>query len=486
MPPELKKKLAHFQLDGANTDTLREVGKHLIPELDNVLKAFYVRALADPDTAAFFDSPDRVDFARNAQKKHWTRLLSGQFDEDYLASVDRIGRTHARINLPLDTYMSAYSLATSDLIVALFKRVPLRRRGRLADMVGVLTRTFAMDIERVVETCFNILAEDQTAAFAHLNTAIDKLAGGDLTHAIPDPRHSDYPVRFDDVRQKMNTATANLRTTMTQVSGTMSSLGKIIAEVASASDDLSQRTANQAASLEETAAAVHELSINVASSAENTSEADQVAARAADSATEGARTVQEASGAMTRIQTSSDQITRIIGLIDDIAFQTNLLALNAGVEAARAGTAGRGFAVVAEEVRVLAGNASGAARQITELVTNSSKEVAAGVELIDNAGKNLQTIVDSFERVSSLTGAIAAASGEQSTALSEVNSAVSQMDKVTQQNAAMVEQTTAATTIMRQNAAQVETALAGLKLFDTPPAHTGNASTRRNADAKAA
>ena len=473
MTPELKKKLAQFQLDGSDTDTLREVGRLLIPELDTVLKAFYARALRDPDTAAFFVTPDRVDFARNAQKKHWSRLLTGDFGDDYLASVDRIGRTHARINLPLDTYMSAYSLATSDLIAALFKRVPRRSRGRLADMIGVLTRAFALDIERVVETCFSILAEEQTAAFSHLNTAIDKLADGDLTHVIPAPQHSDYPVRFDDVRQKLNAATANLRATMTQVTGTMADLGKIIGEVASASDDLSQRTANQAASLEQTAAAVHELSVNVASSAENTAEADQVAANAAQTAMEGARTVQEASGAMTRIQTSSDQITRIIGLIDDIAFQTNLLALNAGVEAARAGSAGRGFSVVAEEVRVLAGNASGAARQITELVSNSSKEVATGVDLIDNAGRNLQAIVDSFEKVSSLTATIATASGEQSTALSEVNSAVSQMDTVTQQNAAMVEQTTAAASMMRRNAADVESALAGLKLTN---GHTaGNA-----------
>ncbi|WP_455749350.1 methyl-accepting chemotaxis protein [Mameliella alba] len=254
---------------------------------------------------------------------------------------------------------------------------------------------------------------------------------------------------------------------MTQVTGTMSNLVKIIEEVSAAADDLSERTANQAASLEETAAAVHELTENVASSAKNTQEANQVAATASQTALEGARTVEEASGAMTRIQTSSDQITRIIGLIDDIAFQTNLLALNAGVEAARAGSAGSGFAVVAEEVRVLAGNASDAARQITELVSNSSKEVTSGVDLIDNAGRNLKAIVESFEKVSGLSAAIAAASSEQSTALSEVNSAVSQMDSVTQQNAAMVEQTTAAASIMRQNATEVAAALAGLKIGGT-------------------
>lgn len=482
MTNDLTKKLSHFQLDGKNAELLREVGTLLQPELDAVLAAFYTRAQADPEAAAFFDGPERMDYARNAQKKHWTRLLSATFDADYLASVDRIGRTHARINLPLDTYMSAYSLATSDLVTALFKRVPRRKRAQLATMVGVLTRAFALDIERVVETCFRIQAEEQSAAFAHLNTAIDKLAEGDLTHVIPGPDNSDYPERFDDVRRKLNGATDSLRDTMTKVTGTMANLVKIIEEVSAAADDLSQRTANQAASLEETAAAVHELTENVASSAENTQEADRVAASAAQTAMEGARTVEEASGAMNRIQTSSDQITRIIGLIDDIAFQTNLLALNAGVEAARAGSAGRGFAVVAEEVRVLAGNASDAARQITELVSNSSKEVTSGVDLIDNAARNLQAIVDSFDKVSSLSAAIAAASSEQSTALSEVNSAVSQMDSVTQQNAAMVEQTTAAAAIMRQNASEVERALAGLRLHGSA-ASPAQVATRNQAAA---
>lgn len=463
MDNELKKKLAHFALDGENTALLREVGSLLIPELDAVLVKFYVRAQADPESAAFFTGPERMDFARTAQRKHWERLLSADFNEDYLASVDRIGRTHARIDLPLETYMSAYSLATSDLIDALISKLPRRRRRRLGAMVGVLTRAFALDIERVVETCFRILAEEQTAAFGHLNTAIDKLALGDLTHVIPGPDTSDYPRRHDDVRQKFNGATAGLRDTMSEVTGTLTTLVSIIEEVSTAANDLSLRTANQAASLEQTAAAVHELTENVSSSASNTAEANTVAAAAAQTAMEGEGTVNQASAAMSRIQTSSDKITQIIGLIDDIAFQTNLLALNAGVEAARAGTAGRGFAVVAEEVRVLAGNASDAARQITDLVSNSSKEVASGVDLIDTAGGTLKAIVASFEKVSGLASAIAAASSEQSTALSEVNSAVSQMDTVTQQNAAMVEQTTAAASLMRHNAGELEHSLAKLK-----------------------
>ena len=483
MTDDLTKKLAHFNLDGDNIALLRNVGQILRPELDAVLAQFYSRAMADPDSAAFFDGPNRMDSARNAQKKHWDRLLNADFNADYLASVDRIGRTHARIDLPLDLYMSAYTLATSDLINLLVDKLPRRQKGKLGAMVGVLTRAFALDIERVVEICFRIQAEEQSAAFAHLNTAIDKLAAGDLTHVIPAPQDSDYPPRYDTVRTKLNGATESLCGTISTVTLTMETLGKIIGEVSTAADDLSQRTANQAASLEETAAAVHELSANVSSSAENTSQANTVAAAAAQTAMEGASTVQEASGAMSRIQNSSDQITRIISMIDDIAFQTNLLALNAGVEAARAGNAGRGFAVVAEEVRVLAGNASDAARQITDLVSKSSREVTSGVELIHDAGKTLQAIVASFEQVSGLSSSIAAASSEQSTALSEVNSAITQMDTVTQQNAAMVEETTAAAAIMRKNAADVAEALARLQVAPTKgtPVETGATPSRRTA-----
>lgn len=483
MSNDLQKKRAHFQLDGAHATLLREVGELLDPELDNVLDAFYSRAQADPEMAAFFKGQDRMVFARNAQKAHWRRLLAARFDADYLASVDRIGRTHARIDLPLEAYLSYYTLASSDLIVALMRRVPRRRRKQVGQMICVLTRAFALDVERVVETCFRIQAEEQTAAFAHLNTAIEKLSAGDLTHVIPGPADSDFPPRFDDVRCKLNAAIASLRDTLGTVTGTMSDLVRIISDVSRSADDLSQRTASQAASLEETAAAMHELSENVASSARNTVAADKVAFAASSTAEEGAQTVKNAAGAMARIQTSSDQIASIITAIDDIAFQTNLLALNAGVEAARAGSAGRGFAVVAEEVRVLAGNASDAARQINDLVSNSSHEVSNGVDLIDNAGCSLKAIVDSFQKVSALSAEVASASSQQSSALTEVNSAIGQMDTITQQNAAMVEQTTAAAAIMRQNAAEVERALALLKIG--PPVPQGQAD-RPGTEAEAA
>lgn len=469
MGNSLENKLSHFDLLGDKLNLLREVGAIVIPALDDVLESFYNRAGSDPEAAAFFDTPERMTFARGAQKKHWERLLTGAFDEDYLASVDRIGRTHARINLPLDVYMSAYSLATSDLIAALIQRIPLRKKRKLAAMIGVMTRAFALDIERVVQTFFDILSEEQNIAFDSLNTAIDRLAHGDLTYNIPGPDESAYPVRFDSVRVKLNDATCSLQDIMGTVTECMHALSGNIQDVSSSTDDFAQRTAGQAASLEQTSAAVHELAEHVTQSSGNTTSASSVVSKATQTAVEGAKTMVDASDAMTRIHAASEEITNIIGMIDDIAFQTNLLALNAGVEAARAGEAGRGFAVVAQEVRGLAANASEAALQIKELVNKSSAEVATGVTLIDGAGRELEAAVTSFKEISRLTTEIASASSEQSISLREINSAVAQMDGATQQNAALVEATATATARMRHLAGRAETALDKLHISAKSP-----------------
>ncbi|MFW2588768.1 methyl-accepting chemotaxis protein [Sagittula sp. SSi028] len=482
MPQSFEDKLSAYQLDGSNLDHLRAAGQLLIPELDRVLENFYIRARANPEAAAFFDSPDHMDRARNAQKLHWERILRGEFDAEYFASIERIGRVHARIDLPITLYMSAYTLATSDLITIFLNKCRKGfRRAKLTtirEQLCVLNRAFALDIERVVDTTFRVQAEAQNAAFRHINDAIDRLADGDLTGTIPSPDNSDFPASFDPVRVKLNSATDKLGQTLAQASGTMQQLLGIIGDVNGAAMELSNRTASQAASLEETAAAIHELTENVRQSSQNTDLAKNVAGGAAQNARNGAETVSDASEAMGRIQTSSDRITQIIGMIDDIAFQTNLLALNAGVEAARAGTAGRGFAVVAEEVRVLAGNASDAARQIKDLVTGSSTEVATGVDLIQRAAETLDTIVRDFGQVSELSTDIATASSEQATALSEVNAAIAQMDSVTQQNAAMVEDTTGAADTMRGAAEQLMDLLANLRV--PPLAEQGSWETERH------
>jgi methyl-accepting chemotaxis protein len=215
-------------------------------------------------------------------------------------------------------------------------------------------------------------------------------------------------------------------------------------EITEASDDLSRRTEQQAASLEETAAALDQITEAVRRSAANAGDARDTVSAAKTGAERSGDVVRDTVTAMTGIEQSSRQIGNIISVIDEIAFQTNLLALNAGVEAARAGDAGRGFAVVATEVRALAQRSADAAREIKHLISASGREVENGVKLVGETGKALERIVAQVIKLDSLVGDIATAAQEQATGLNQVNTAVNQMDQLTQQNAAMVEESTAA------------------------------------------
>jgi methyl-accepting chemotaxis protein len=215
-------------------------------------------------------------------------------------------------------------------------------------------------------------------------------------------------------------------------------------ELSQAAADLSRRTEQQAASLEETAAAIDQITATVRRSTEGAAQADTAAQEAKTDAEESGETVRHAVAAMNEIEKSSQQIGQIIGVIDEIAFQTNLLALNAGVEAARAGDAGKGFAVVASEVRALAQRSAEAAKEIKALISTSTRQVGDGAQLVGKTGEALQRMVARVGEISILISEIAASSREQSLGLAQVNTAVNEMDKVTQQNAAMVEQSTAA------------------------------------------
>ncbi|TWO70622.1 hypothetical protein FN976_13770 [Caenimonas sedimenti] len=240
------------------------------------------------------------------------------------------------------------------------------------------------------------------------------------------------------------------------------------AQIAQGNLDLSQRTEEQASTLEETASSMEELTSTVAHNADNARQASQLAVNASEVARKGGQVVGQVVNTMTDISASSRKIGDIIGVIDGIAFQTNILALNAAVEAARAGEQGRGFAVVAAEVRSLAQRSAAAAKEIKSLIGDSVGKVEAGTKLVDDAGKTMQEIVSSVKKVSDLIAEIAAASSEQSAGIGQVNTAVAQMEQVVQQNASLVEEATAATESMKDQAAYMLTLVAGLKLDDGP------------------
>jgi methyl-accepting chemotaxis protein len=251
-------------------------------------------------------------------------------------------------------------------------------------------------------------------------------------------------------------------------------------EISSASDDLSRRTETQAATLEQTAAALDELTASVKSAADGAKEVEKIVREARSEADNSGVIVQNAVSAMTMIEKSSSEISQIIGVIDDIAFQTNLLALNAGVEAARAGDAGRGFAVVASEVRALAQRSSDAARQIKNLIGGSTEQVERGVLLVSKAGDALTAIADRVAHISTLISEIASGAQEQSTGLGEINIGVTHLDQVTQQNAAMVEEATAGSHALNQEATQLIELVSRFQLKDVQAETRPGSSVRQS------
>lgn len=283
-------------------------------------------------------------------------------------------------------------------------------------------------------------AQQMTQATSGLAEGLKHLSSGDLTFRLTESFASD----FETLRSNFNAAVSQLADSLRSVSEATGSIDSGAREISQSAEDLSKRTEQQAASLEETAAALDQITTNVANSSKRTEEARHVAIEANKSARRSGDVVSNAVTAMQRIEQSSNQISNIIGVIDEIAFQTNLLALNAGVEAARAGEAGKGFAVVAQEVRELAQRSAQAAKEIKELIRNSTEEVSTGVRLVQETGQALKVIEDQVVDINTQLDAIATSAKEQSVGLAEVNTAVNQMDQVTQQNAAMVEESTAA------------------------------------------
>jgi methyl-accepting chemotaxis protein len=326
--------------------------------------------------------------------------------------------------------------------------------AREADQAAAQARR-SEETGRVAHAAVQEEAERQRADMVDaLAESLSRLAKGDLSVRLIERFHESY----EQLRADFNQAAGKLSDALVVIDDRVAGVRRGSDQIADAASNLSRRTEQQAASLQETASAMDEITATVGQTADGARKAAQVVARAREDARRSGEVVDEAVGAMGAIETSATQISRIIGVIDEIAFQTNLLALNAGVEAARAGDAGRGFAVVAQEVRGLAQRSAEAAKEIKQLITTSTSQVGAGVDLVGRTGQALERIVVQIAEIDGLVSEIAASAAHQASGLSQINTAVNQMDQVLQQNAAMVEQTAAATQTLNDDAGQ----LAGL------------------------
>ena len=360
--------------------------------------------------------------------------------------VDRLAKGDLTVTVPTTTRTDEIGLLTRALHT--FKQAIADR----ASEVEAAEQRRMLEEERRQNEERRIAAErEQQHMVEAIAGGLESLSNGDLTVTLNEP----FAPEYERLRTDFNGAIQRLRQTVQSIIDTSGSMSTGTDEISRASDDLSRRTEQQAASLEETAAALNEITNTVRRTADGSTEASQVVTKATKEAQEGGLIVSRAVEAMSEISKSANQISQIIGVIDEIAFQTNLLALNAGVEAARAGDAGRGFAVVASEVRALAQRSAEAAKEIKALISASSRQVSQGVDLVGQTGTALQRIMEMVGGVNALITSIASSAKDQAIGLHEVNSAVNQMDQVTQQNAAMVEETTAASHALAQEAASL-------------------------------
>jgi methyl-accepting chemotaxis protein len=318
-----------------------------------------------------------------------------------------------------------------------------------SDCVGRMTK--AMDVFRRNGVALERSAAAQQVVVNSLGTGLERLAANDLSYRIETRFDSDY----DRLRLDYNRAMDAMSSVLGAVTAATMNIDNGANDIRSASDELSQRTEQQAASLEETAAAMEQITATVKETAEGADRAHRVVSGARDEAEHSGQVVRRAVEAMSGIERSSNEISEIISVIDGIAFQTNLLALNAGVEAARAGDAGRGFAVVASEVRALAQRSADAARDVKTKINASTDQVDAGVGLVSETGKALERIIARIGEISTLVANMADSAKHQATGLQQINTAVSEMDGVTQQNAAMVEEATAAARSLADEATEL-------------------------------
>ncbi|WP_449254518.1 methyl-accepting chemotaxis protein [Bosea sp. (in: a-proteobacteria)] len=497
---QLSKRLAFMQLGPEAQARIRDVGDALNASVPGALDTFYAQLRAFPETKAFFSSEQHIDSAKQRQNKHWSGIATGQFDETYIGAVTQVGKIHARIGLEPRWYIGGYALILEKLIAGVLEaRWPKNALGKRMSgaaersaEIGAVVKAAMLDMDYAITVYLETSEEarlkaeaearaveqaqaaDRDKAITCVSESMAALADGDLTHRMS----ADIPVEYAQIRDHFNAAMERLQEMVSTIKGTSAAIAASSQEINSGAQDLSMRTEQQASALEESAATTEQLAASVKTSSQASRDSVALADEAANVARTGGDIVKDAVEAMARIEGASKKISEITDVIDGIAFQTNLLALNAAVEAARAGEAGRGFAVVAAEVRALAQRSADAAKDITGLIASSDTEVAEGVKLVRQAGETLDRIVAASAKVSSTVEEIASASGEQANGIDEMSQTVSHMDEITQQNAALAEQSASSARTLLDQTEQLNELVAA---FRTEAAAGAVGQTRRRA-----
>lgn len=437
---DIAKKLAFFNIGSEDMARFGSLGRTMARHAPAALDQLYDQIAATPETAKFFGSRQMMRHARDKQIEHWATMFGGTVSRSYFESAERVGNVHARIGLEPGWYIGAYASVLERIIDSMLSGTgSLMRRRKAGAEVATMVKMALLDMEIAISSYFRVEEASRIAVIDEVSAALRNMADGDFATHAPD-----LPTAFAELQRHLDDMRRQVSGALADVAGTSSAVGVGAREIRQASDDLARRTEQQAASLEEASAAMTTLAATVKTTADDATHMHASVQQAHGEALKGGAVVGEAVSAMNDIHNSAQEIGKIISVIDGIAFQTNLLALNAGVEAARAGDAGRGFAVVATEVRALAQRTADAARDIKHLITASSTQVERGVSLVGQTGETFALIVEQVGHVARLASSIASMAQEQAGSIGQIRETVREMDTMTQQNAAMVEEATAA------------------------------------------
>jgi methyl-accepting chemotaxis protein len=446
MHNDIESRLAFMNFDARQRGILPRMAGTLRKLIDSGLDQFYAKVQQTPETARFFRDQTHISGAKAAQGQHWSRIIDGEFDQRFHDSVRKIGAIHARIGLEPRWYVGAYALILDHLLSGLARHhAPWRRllgltRGpSQAEASIALVKAALLDMELSISTYFAETQIERDQAIATLEGALTRLAQGDLASDL-----AGMPTNFNSVEDSFNDALGKLRSLISAIASSSSAIRIGSGEIAQASEDLARRTESNAASLEQTAASViqieERLKASAAAAARTVTRADQAITTMGD----GRAVADEAVQAMGRVSDSAKGIDSVIEGMDKIAFQTRVLAMNAAVEAGRAGDAGRGFAVVADLVSALAMRSEEEAKRARDQLTMTQTDIVTAVQAVQKVDGALANISGDVGQVHELLATMAEDNQAQSVAISQISIAIGTMDQSTQQNAAMVEETSAA------------------------------------------
>lgn len=486
--------------------------KALKPELStlipNALTVFYGKLAKIPALADMFDEKASMKVAKDRQTKHWMGIADANFGAGYQNAVKKIGEVHARIGLDPQTYLGGYSVILQNLIEGILQNRLSDTRTKtpgniwgwkkqstvdvteLSLDVNILLKSALSDAGLAISTYLDtlqaerdrVLEKEHRKQQAELQSVLDafetivaQLVDGDLRQHM----RTDLPEQYVGLAMNMNRAIDAMSHALTTAQQRADVIGGSVREITGATKDLSSRTIRQAGSIEESSAALQEITENVASSFKITETVAKHVSNVADESSKSSEIAGAAEVAIMKMEESSEEIARIVIMIDDIAFQTNLLALNASVEAARAGEAGRGFSVVAQEVRALSQRCADAAGTIKALVETNALQIKSGVNLVGNTRSALEDIATKIAESSGMILDLTTASKEQSEGLRELNQAIIEMDALTQQNANMVENTNSSTQVLEMEIDNLLEVLTAFKTQKFPKTEPSNSSIKQ-------